>query len=118
MMRAKLFVDDQKTITVEETDETVRIQIESAVQALKVTGLLLAARRYGEATPRGLLIGWFFTLVFGVRIVWEVFKRQQAHFEASLPLSMGQLLSIPVVLLGLGLLWWASRSTGATAARS
>jgi hypothetical protein len=50
MMRAKLFVDDRKTITVEETEQTVTIHIESAVQALKVTGLLLAARRYGEAT--------------------------------------------------------------------
>jgi len=48
MMRAKLFVEDTKTVTVEETDETIHIHIESAVQALKMTGLLLAARRYGE----------------------------------------------------------------------
>ncbi len=48
MMRARLFVDDRRTVTVEETAEAVTIHIESAVQALKIIGLLLAARRYGE----------------------------------------------------------------------
>jgi len=71
-------------------------------------------RRYGAETPHGLLVGLFFALVFGVRIVLEVFKRQQVAFEASLPMSMGQLLSIPAVALGLWLIW-RSLHTGESA---
>ena len=92
---------------------------ESISYALIAALLWTLYRRYGENTPRGLLVGLFMTLIFGVRIVLEVFKREQAHFEVGLPLSMGQLLSIPAVLLGLWLLWRASRSsTDPTAARS
>ena len=67
-------------------------------------------RRYGEDTPRGLLFGWFMTLIFGVRFLIEFVKASQAHFEMHLPLSMGQLLSIPAILIGLYFLWHARRS--------
>ena len=74
-------------------------------------------RRWGQNTPRGLLIGLFFTLVFGVRILWETFKVGQAHFELALPLgmSMGQLLSLPAVAVGLWLVWRSLRTPAATA---
>ena len=79
-------------------------------------------QKWGQKTPRGLLIGLFFTLVFGMRIVLELFKVKQAHFEAALPLgmSMGQLLSLPAVGLGLWLLWraWSSVSPNSTTASS
>ena len=68
-------------------------------------------RRYGKDTPRGLLFGLFMTLIFGARFLIEFVKASQAHFEVSLPLSMGQLLSIPAVLIGLYFLWAARRST-------
>jgi prolipoprotein diacylglyceryltransferase len=57
------------------------------------------------------------TLVFGVRIVLEVFKVDQAHFALNLPLgmSMGQLLSVPAVAVGLWLVWRALRSPAETA---
>jgi prolipoprotein diacylglyceryl transferase len=73
-------------------------------------------QRWGPDTPRGMLIGMFFTFVFGVRIVLEFFKMRQIHFEAGLPLglSMGQLLSIPVVALGIWLWSRASASSSAT----
>ncbi len=73
-------------------------------------------QRWGAETPRGLLIGMFFTLIFGVRIVLEFFKMRQIHFEVGLPLglSMGQLLSLPVVALGLWL--WHRASTPSSAA--
>jgi len=73
-------------------------------------------RRYGEDTPRGLLFGYFMTLIFGVRFLIEFVKASQAHFEMHLPLSMGQLLSIPAILIGVYFLWNARRSSaGATA---
>ncbi|MFB6272910.1 MAG: prolipoprotein diacylglyceryl transferase [Salinibacter sp.] len=72
-------------------------------------------QRWGTDTPRGMLVGMFFTLVFGVRIVLEFFKMRQIHFEATLPLglSMGQLLSIPAVALGIWL--WSRAATSSSA---
>lgn len=46
------------------------------------------------------LLGNFFIAVFGARFVIEFFKEPQVSFEASLPLDLGQLLSIPVILFG------------------
>lgn len=57
-------------------------------------------------TPKpGLMLGFFMTTVFGMRIVWEFFKENQVAFENGLPFNMGQLLSIPLVLAGLYLLF-------------
>lgn len=89
---------------------------ESISYALIAALLWTLYGRYGEDTPNGLLVGLFMTLIFGVRIVLETFKREQAHFEVGMPLSMGQLLSIPAVLLGLWLLWRAYRSSSGTTA--
>ena len=66
-------------------------------------------RKKGPDLPRGLLTGLFLALVFGARFLIEFVKERHAAFEAGLPLSMGQLLSIPVVLVGVGLVVWATR---------
>ncbi len=90
----------------ERIDQTARhpVQLYESVTYLLIFGLLWTLyREWGADTPRGLLIGLFFTLVFGARIALETFKVEQAHFEMALPLSMGQLLSIPAVVLGLWL---------------
>ena len=50
--------------------------------------------------PEGRLFGIFLIVCFGLRIVWEFFKINQVDFEDSLPLNMGQILSIPLVLAG------------------
>lgn len=57
----------------------------------------------GRIAPRKLL-GAFFILVFSARFLLEYTKEPQAAFELSLPLHMGQILSVPLVLLGLTLL--------------
>lgn len=49
----------------------------------------------------GLNFGLFLILIFGFRIFVEFFKENQVSFEATLPLNMGQFLSIPFVLLGI-----------------
>lgn len=51
--------------------------------------------------PSGRLFGYFLVLVFGVRIVLEIFKSRQTEFLNGMPFDMGQLLSIPFVLTGL-----------------
>ncbi len=49
----------------------------------------------------GLLVGLFFALVFVARFLLEFFKTPQASYEAGFALTVGQLLSIPFVLVGL-----------------
>jgi prolipoprotein diacylglyceryl transferase len=73
--------------------------------------LITLYRRGGARVPRGRLIGVFFALVFAARFLIEFVKERHVPFEASLPLSMGQILSIPMVALGLGLLWWSGRGS-------
>lgn len=48
----------------------------------------------------GLLSSLFLILVFTVRFFIEFIKEAQVGFEAGMTLNMGQLLSIPLVLLG------------------
>ncbi len=57
-------------------------------------------RRRGAATPRGLIFGLFLMLLFGVRFMVEFFKENQVEFENGLPLNLGQLLSIPFIIVG------------------
>ncbi len=48
----------------------------------------------------GLLFGIFLVSVFTFRFFVEFLKENQSPFEAGMPLNMGQLLSIPLIILG------------------
>jgi prolipoprotein diacylglyceryl transferase len=52
----------------------------------------------------GLLFGISMVWIFGSRIGWEFLKENQEAFEAGMLLNMGQLLSIPFVILGIYLM--------------
>jgi prolipoprotein diacylglyceryl transferase len=54
-----------------------------------------------EKSAEGLLSGLFLIGVFSVRFIIEFFKEVQVPFERHLPLDMGQLLSIPLIMLGI-----------------
>ena len=43
-------------------------------------------------------------MVFSARFVLEFYKLRQAEFAQTLPLSVGQMLSIPLVIVGILLL--------------
>ena len=77
---------------------------ESIAYALIFAVLLSVYRKRGARTPRGLLTGLFLALVFGVRFLIEFVKVRQAAFGEALPLSMGQLLSVPLILIGMALI--------------
>lgn len=50
---------------------------------------------------RGMMFGVFLTLLFGMRLLIESIKEVQEPWEAALPLNMGQMLSIPFILVGI-----------------
>jgi prolipoprotein diacylglyceryl transferase len=66
-------------------------------------------RRRGDAGPTGYLFGRFLALVFGARFFMEFFKEEQAAFEIGGAITMGQWLSIPVIMLGGYMIWRAKR---------
>ena len=58
-------------------------------------------RKAGDRLQPGSQIGILFIWIFGSRFFIEFFKENQVGFEEGMALNMGQLLSIPFVLLGI-----------------
>ena len=58
---------------------------------------------------RGSYIGIFFIVLFGMRFLIEFIKEDQVGFEAGMALNMGQWLSLPFILIGIGLLIYSFR---------
>ena len=56
---------------------------------------------------RGMFIGIFLVVCFGSRFLIEFIKEPQVEFEEAMTLNMGQLLSLPFILLGIGFIVWA-----------
>lgn len=56
-------------------------------------------------TADGYLMGMFMVLVFGTRFFIEFLKVNQVAFEEGMLLNMGQILSIPLVLVGVYLVY-------------
>ena len=52
-------------------------------------------------SKQGFLFGLFCTVLFSLRIVYEFLKENQVEFENGMPMNMGQILSIPMVVLGI-----------------
>lgn len=53
-----------------------------------------------ETLKTGFLFGLFLIFIFGFRFFVEFIKEDQSAFEAGMILNMGQILSIPFVLMG------------------
>jgi len=60
--------------------------------------------KYQSKVPEGLFLGIFLIWIFGLRWVHELYKENQVAFEDDMTYNMGQLLSIPLVALGVFLL--------------
>lgn len=56
---------------------------------------------------KGFLLGVFFIMIFTARFFIEFLKENQASFEDSMSLNMGQILSIPLVIIGTFLVIWS-----------
>ena len=61
--------------------------------------------RKKEETPEGLIFSIFLIILFGLRFFYEFFKENQEAFEDDIPLNMGQWLSIPLIIVGIYLIF-------------
>ena len=78
-------------------------QLYEAISYLAIFGLifyLYKTRR--DKLQNGFFFGSVITMIFVVRFFLEFIKERQVPFEEQMKLDMGQLLSIPFVMVGLG----------------
>ncbi|PID59231.1 MAG: prolipoprotein diacylglyceryl transferase [Ignavibacteriae bacterium] len=82
-------------------------QLYEALTYLSIFFLLLTTyfKSY-KKLKEGYLFGLFLILVFTARFIIEFFKENQSSFEQGMVFNMGQLLSIPLVIWGIYLLFF------------
>ena len=77
-----------------------------ALLCLVVLAVIVAIYRwYKTNPPQGAIFGAFLSILFLGRFLLEYTKTRQAAFAEEWALSMGQWLSIPLVIYGIWLLW-------------
>ena len=69
--------------------------------------LVLLYNKRLDKIYRGTFIGLFLVGCFGMRFLIEFIKEPQVEFEVNMALDMGQILSIPFILIGIGFLVYA-----------
>ncbi len=84
---------------------------ESVAYFLIFLVLLFLYKRYFKKLHEGLLSGLFLVLVFTFRFFIEFIKEDQSAFERGMILDMGQILSIPLILVGVWLIWRSRKSS-------
>ncbi len=70
--------------------------------------------RTKEKTPEGRIVGAFLIILFTLRFFYEYLKENQVEFEQGMTFNMGQLLSIPQILLGVVFLWYSTQQKKTT----
>lgn len=77
-----------------------------AILCLVIFALLwIIYKRYEQQPPEGSIFGLFLMLLFGGRFFLEFTKVNQAAFAGEWTINMGQWLSIPLVAIGVWLIW-------------
>jgi phosphatidylglycerol---prolipoprotein diacylglyceryl transferase len=64
--------------------------------------------------PAGRIFGVFMIALWSLRFAYEYLKENQVSFEDQLPLNMGQILSIPLVFVGILVLYWSFNNQSRT----
>jgi phosphatidylglycerol:prolipoprotein diacylglycerol transferase len=103
-------VVDQNTNQVMAKVETLGIsrhpaQLYEAISCILLFLFLFSIwRRYKGNLPEGRIFGYFMIILWTLRFLYEFLKEPQEDFERTLPLFMGQILSIPLVMVGIFIL--------------
>lgn len=80
-------------------------QLYESLTSLVLFAILLGIwMKYEDKVPDGLFLGIFLIWIFGLRWFHELFKENQVAFEDEMTYNMGQILSIPLVALGVFIL--------------
>lgn len=87
------------------------VQLYEALAYGVIGAVLFLFSKTGLGRRKGALTGWCLLFIFGARFILEFFKTPQAVYEAGFTLSVGQWLSLPVVLVGAWLVWSRRNST-------
>ncbi len=91
-----------------ETEPKHPTQIYEALSYLILGLALVWVYKYKlDKVYRGFFFGVFLIGCFGMRFLIEFIKEPQVGFEQGMALNMGQLLSVPFVLAGIGILVWS-----------
>jgi phosphatidylglycerol---prolipoprotein diacylglyceryl transferase len=77
---------------------------ESISSLLLFIVLFLIWYRHKENLPPGRIFGIFLVVLWSLRFAYEFLKENQEAFEDNLPLNMGQILSIPLIIIGIFIL--------------
>lgn len=85
---------------------------ESLAYAIVFAALYVAYWRTEISEVPGRILGASFVACFAARFLIEFVKAEQVPFEQGMLLNMGQLLSIPFILIGLFLLYGARKLAG------
>lgn len=92
-------------------------QMYESISSLFLFGFLFALwNKYRLNLPEGRIFGWFLVILWSLRFAYEFLKENQVAFEDKLPLNMGQLLSIPLIIIGILILVRSYRKPGISAA--
>ena len=85
-------------------------QIYEALCYLALFGVLMWMfwKKHAQRRP-GLIFGVFLTWLFVARFLIEFVKNDQVAREATMTLNLGQQLSIPFIIIGIGLIIWAMK---------
>lgn len=67
--------------------------------------------RHAHHLPSGVILGMILAILWIFRFVVESLKENQSAFENDLPLNMGQILSIPYIIVGVTLLLFRKSAT-------
>lgn len=76
-------------------------QLYEAFSYLIIFGILILIYKKGKEKSSGLILGVALILIFLARFIIEFFKENQVGFEDGMTINMGQILSIPFIIIGL-----------------
>jgi phosphatidylglycerol---prolipoprotein diacylglyceryl transferase len=91
------------------------VQLYESICCLIIFSLLyLIWKKYKEDTPSGRIFGFFFTLYWSLLFATSFLKENEVPLMDGFPVSIGQLLSITLVLVGVVVLAYSYKKTPAT----
>ena len=86
-------------------------QLYEAISYFFIFILLFSIYKFSKNLRAGFLFGLFLSLVFTARLLIEFVKERQASYGSDFFLNTGQMLSLPFLLIGLGLIIYSMKQS-------